>query len=449
MKSRQLEKIMIENDILNDLKNEISEAEYSAYISKMKYDENASRSDLMVFIVPNIYIANWIKTKYSEKISRLFEIYKKIKPEIRIIVESQKKDVKSFKTPGNKPQIRSILNPSYTFDSFVVGESNRFVYEIAKKISLKQAEAYNPVWIYGGTGLGKTHILNAIGNSVMDKNKTVIYVTAEQFLNDFLTRIQNHTMDRFRDKYRNCDYLLIDDVQFFGGKEGVQEEFFHTFNELHDKKKQIVMTSDKTPKQILGLEERLKSRFEWGMIADIQPPGLETKIAIIIQKCRLNQIEIDTEIINYLASNINDNIRQIEGIILKLNAQASIIGQNINLTMAKNAIKDTQKENLENITLENIIKIVSKELNIKPSEIKSKSRNKTTANARRIVIYLARTLTPNSMPHLAQFLNMKDHSSVSKAMKMITTEIAQNINTKMMLDEMKNKIQNEQSDKTM
>lgn len=440
---------MIENDILNDLKNEISEAEYSAYISKMKYDENASRSDLMVFIVPNIYIANWIKTKYSEKISRLFEIYKKIKPEIRIIVESQKKDVKSLKMPGNKPQIRSILNPSYTFDSFVVGESNRFVYEIAKKISLKQAEAYNPVWIYGGTGLGKTHILNAIGNSVLDKNKTVIYVTAEQFLNDFLTRIQNHTMDRFRDKYRNCDYLLIDDVQFFGGKEGVQEEFFHTFNELHDKKKQIVMTSDKTPKQILGLEERLKSRFEWGMIADIQPPGLETKIAIIIQKCRLNQIEIDTEIINYLASNINDNIRQIEGIILKLNAQASIIGQNINLTMARNAIKDTQKENLENITLENIIKIVSKELNIKPSEIKSKSRNKITANARRIVIYLARTLTPNSMPHLAQFLNMKDHSSVSKAMKMITTEIAQNINTKMMLDEMKNKIQNEQSDKTM
>lgn len=440
---------MVENSILNDLKNEISEAEYSAYISKMKYDENASRSDLMVFIVPNIYIANWIKTKYSEKISRLFEIYKKIKPEIRIIVESQKKDVKSLKMPGNKPQIRSILNPSYTFDSFVVGESNRFVYEIAKKISLKQAEAYNPVWIYGGTGLGKTHILNAIGNSVLDKNKTVIYVTAEQFLNDFLTRIQNHTMDRFRDKYRNCDYLLIDDVQFFGGKEGVQEEFFHTFNELHDKKKQIVMTSDKTPKQILGLEERLKSRFEWGMIADIQPPGLETKIAIIIQKCRLNQIEIDTEIINYLASNINDNIRQIEGIILKLNAQASIIGQNINLTMAKNAIKDTQKENLENITLENIIKIVSKELNIKPSEIKSKSRNKTTANARRIVIYLARTLTPNSMPHLAQFLNMKDHSSVSKAMKMISTEIAQNINTKMMLDEMKNKIQNEQIDKTM
>ncbi|PAF53042.1 chromosomal replication initiation protein DnaA [Helicobacter sp. 13S00482-2] len=439
---------MIENNILNELKKEITEVEYSTYISKMKYDENASKSDLVVFIVPNIYIANWIKTKYSEQIAHLFEIYRKIKPEIRIIVESQKKDVKSLKTPGNKPQVKNILNPSYTFDSFIVGESNKFAYEIAKKISEKKAEAYNPVWIYGGTGLGKTHILNAIGNSVSEKNKTVIYVTAEQFLNDFLTRIQNNTMDRFRDKYRNCDYLLIDDVQFFGGKEKIQEEFFHTFNELHSKKSQIVMTSDKTPKQILGLEERLKSRFEWGMIADIQPPGLETKIAIIIQKCRLNQIEIDKEIINYLASNIN-NVRQIEGIILKLNAQASIIGQNISLTMAKNAIKDTQKENLENITLENIIKTVSKELNIKPSEIKSKSRNKTIANARRIVIYLGRTLTPNSMPHLAQFLNMKDHSSVSKAMKMITTEITENINTKMMIDEMKKKIQSEQDDKTM
>ncbi|PAF43031.1 chromosomal replication initiator protein DnaA [Helicobacter sp. 11S03491-1] len=438
---------MLENDILNQLKDEVTEYEYKTYISKMRYDENTSKSDLAVFIVPNIYIANWIKTKYSEKIAHLFEIYKKIKPEINIIAESQKKDVKSLKASGSKMQTRAILNPSYTFNSFVVGDSNKFSYEIAKQISQKQAEVYNPVLIYGGTGLGKTHILNAIGNSVLEKNKAVIYVTAEQFLNDYITRLSNHTMDRFRDKYRNCDYLLIDDVQFFGGKEGVQQEFFHTFNELHDKKKQIVMTSDKPPKQILGLEERLKSRFEWGIIADIQPPGLETKISIIIQKCQLNQIEIDREIINYLASNINDNIRQIEGIILKLNAQASIIGQNITLAMAKNAIKDTQKENLENITLENITKIVSKELNIKPSEIKSKSRNKTIANARRIVIYLARTLTPNSMPALAQFLNMKDHSSVSKAMKMITTEINENINIKAMIDEMKNKIQREQNNK--
>ncbi|PAF52453.1 chromosomal replication initiator protein DnaA [Helicobacter sp. 13S00477-4] len=437
---------MIENDILKQLKDEISEYEYNTYISKMKYDENTSKSDLAVFIVPNIYIANWIKTKYSEKISHLFEVYKKIKPEINIIVESQKKDVKSF-IHRNKFQTQAILNPSYTFDSFVVGDSNRLSFEIAKKISQKQANIYNPVLIYGGTGLGKTHILNAIGNAVAEKNKIVIYVTAEQFLNDFITRINNNTMDRFRDKYRNCDYLLIDDVQFFGGKEGVQQEFFHTFNELHDKKKQIVMTSDKAPKQILGLEERLKSRFEWGIMTDIQPPGLETKIAIIIQKCSLNKIEIDREIIHYLASNINDNIRQIEGIILKLNAQASIIGQHITLSMAKNAIKDTQKENLENITLENIIKIVSKELNIKPSEIKSKSRNKITANARRIVIYLARTLAPNSMYALAQFLNMKDHSSVSKAMKMITTQINENINIKAMIDEMKNKIQNEQSNK--
>ncbi|PAF47777.1 chromosomal replication initiation protein DnaA [Helicobacter sp. 12S02634-8] len=438
---------MLENSILKQLKDEITDYEYTTYISKMKYDENASKSDLAVFIVPNIYLANWIKSKYSEKIAHLFEIYKKIKPEISIIVESQKKDVKSLKSSASKVHNRAILNPSYTFESFVIGGSNQFCFEIAKKISQRQAEVYNPVLIYAGTGNGKTHILNAIGNSVSEKNKNVIYITAEQFLNDFITRIQNNTMDRFRDKYRNCDYLLIDDVQFFGGKEGVQEEFFHTFNELHNKKKQIVMTSDKPPKQILGLEERLKSRFEWGIIADIQPPGLETKITIINQKCRLNQIEIDKEVIDYLAANINDNIRQLEGIILKLNAQASIIGQNITLIMAKNAIKDIQAENLENITLENIIKIVSKELNIKPSEIKSKSRNKTIANARRIVIYLARTLTPNSMPDLARFLNLKDHSSVSKAMKVIKTEIDENIHMKTMVEEIKSKMQNERTSK--
>lgn len=445
MKMRKIGENMEANHILNQLKNEISEYEYSTYISKIKYDEDASKSDLKVLIVPNIYIANWIKTRYSDQISHLFEIYEKIKPEIRIIVESKKKDVKTLQMGEKRFQAQAILNPSYTFDSFVVGDSNKFSYEIAKSITRKQAAIYNPVLIYGGTGLGKTHILNAIGNNVSHKGKSIIYVTAEQFLNDFLTRLNNNTMDRFRDKYRNCDYLLIDDVQFFGGKESVQQEFFHTFNELHNNKKQIVMTSDKAPKQILGLEERLKSRFEWGIIADIQPPGLETKIAIIIQKCHINQINIDREIIDYLASNINDNIRQIEGIIVKLNAQATIIGQNISLSMAKNAIKDTQKENLEGITLENIIKIVSKELNIKSTEIKSKARNTTTANARRIVIYLARTLTLNSMPALAQFLNMKDHSSVSKAMKIITTQISENANIKAIIDEMKNKIQNEQN----
>lgn len=443
---------MLGNDILNELKNEISEYEFETYISKMQYDESSSKSNLEVFIVPNIYIANWIKTKYSQKISHLFEIHKNIRPTINIIVKSQQNQnntKNNFNPIKNQTTTKSILNPSFTFESFIIGSSNQFAYNIAEKVAQYQGSAYNPVFIYGGTGLGKTHLLNAIGNSVINDDKIVIYVTAEQFLNDFSYRLKNKSMDSFREKYRTCDYLLIDDVQFFGGKDSAQEEFFHTFNELLNNNKQIIMASDKLPKQILGLETRLKSRFEGAVMADIQPPELETKINIIKKKCQINQIEINQEIIYYLASNIGDNIRQIEGVIGKLNAQSYLLNQNITLTMAENAIKDIQKENRENITLENIINCVSKELNIKPSEIKSKTKNKTTAFARRVVVYLARTLTPNSMPTLAQFLNLKDHSSVSKSYKMIITEIQENINIKAMIDEIKNKIHSEEKKKQL
>lgn len=442
---------MIGNDILKKLKDKISLEEYEHYISKLKFDENASKSDLKVFSAPNIFLANWINNKYSQEIAFLFEEHLQTKPEIKIIVESKKEDVKTSTSQQiqKKTITKTFLNPSYTFSSFVVGDSNKLAFEVSKIIAQTQAKKYNPVLLYGGTGLGKTHLLNAIGNEVANKGKNVIYVTAEQFLNDYMVRINNNTMDRFREKYRNCDYLLIDDVQFFGGKEKIQEEFFHTFNELHNSFKQIVMTSDKAPKKILGLEERLKSRFEWGFCADIIPPEFETKIAIIQQKCQINGIHIDEETIHFLASHINDNIRQIEGILIKLNVQASIMGQDITLKMAKNAIKESLEENNENITLENIIKMVSKALNIKPSEIKSKSRTKKVAEARRFVIYLARSLTPNSMPVLAKELNMKDHSAISKAYKKMQEETEENLHTKAIIDEIKTKIQEEQTKKDL
>lgn len=442
---------MIANDILKKLKNEIPNEDFEAYISKMQYNEKSSKSDLVVFDVPNIFIANWIKTKYKAKIATLFEIHTQTKPEIQICVKSQKGNVKksSSQNFSKTSTFSTFLNPSYTFDSFVVGDSNKIAFEICKIVTQTQATKYNPILIYGGTGLGKTHLLNAIGNEVSQKGKSVIYVTAEQFLNDYLVRINNGTMDRFREKYRKCDYLLIDDVQFFAGKEKIQEEFFHTFNELHNNQKQIVMTSDKAPKKIINLEERLKSRFEWGHYTDIIPPEFETKITIIRRKCQINGIRLDEETIHFIASHINDNIRQIEGILIKLNAQSSILGQEITIKMAKNAIKDILEKNNENITLENIIKMVSKSLNIKPSEIKSKSRTKTVANARRFVIYLARALTPNSMPVLAKELNMKDHSAISKAYKKIEEEIEENLHTKAIIEEIKVKIQEEQNDKNL
>ncbi len=432
---------MLGDTTLSQLKDEISNFEYEKYIKNLRYSEEASRSDLAVYEAPNPFIQNWVKTKYSEKIAHLFEMNTGVKPEVNIILSTEKKSVpKKVMLNEYKQQKSTILNPSYTFDAFVVGSSNQLAYEVSQTVCAKQGLAFNPLLLYGGTGLGKTHLLNAIGNHAITKQKSVIYITSEQFLNDWQFHIRNQTMDRFREKYRACDYLLIDDVQFFGGKERIQEEFFHTFNELHSKNRQIILTSDKPPKKIAGLEERLKSRFEWGLVADIQPPELETKIAIIKKKCEFDGIYLDREIIDYIATNMDNNIREIEGIIIKLNAFANLMNQDITLEFAKNILKEQIKEKKESITIDDIISVVSKELNIKPSEIKSKSRSTQIANARRIVIYLARNLTPNSMPALAHYFGMKDHSSVSKAMKKVQELLNGSADFKIVVDELKNKI---------
>ncbi len=433
---------MLGDTTLNKLKEEIPPIEYERYFKHVKYNENASRSDLAVFDAPSVFIANWIKTKYAEKIAAIFEMQTGNKPKVEIQIKNQQNISfsKSYVKTSPKSSKSTILNSSFTFDSFVVGSSNKFAFEVSQSVAKKQGTAYNPLLIYGGTGLGKTHLLNAIGNYALSKEKSVIYVTSEQFLNDFLYNIRNKTMDRFQEKYRQCDYLLIDDVQFFSGKYQIQEEFFHTFNELHGKNKQIILTSDKSPKQIAGLEERLKSRFEWGLISDIQPPELETKIAIIKKKCELDGIYLNNEIIEFIATSMDNNIREIEGIIIKLNAYANLMNQQITLDFAKSVLKEQIKERKESVSIDDIIAAVSKEMNVKPSEIKSKSRSKIISDARRIVIFLARTLTPNSMPSLAKFFGMKDHSSVSHAMKKINLQIQEDAKFGLLIEELKNKI---------
>ncbi len=436
---------MLADNVLELLKNEISEQEYNRYIKQLAFDEKNSHSDQKVFTTPNILIQNWIKTKYSKKLAHLFEVKTGIKPDIKITLKdkltnnlkmAQKTDIYE----KNKPNINTILNPSYTFDSFVVGSSNQFAYSIAKSVAKKPGVVYNPVFIYGPTGLGKTHLIHAIGNYSQSLGKNVIYATIEQFMNDFTYNLKNQTMDRFREKYRSCDILLIDDTQFLSNKIQTQEEFFHTFNELHAAGKQIVLTSDKPPKMINGLEERLKSRFEWGTIADIGIPELETKIAIIKKKCELDGINLNNDVTNFIAANMGDNIREIEGAIINLNAYATLMRQEITIDFAKNVIKAQIKEKKKNITLEDIVKVISRELNIKPSEIKSKKRNKNIVEARRVGIYLARTLTQNSMVSLASFFGMKDYSAVSHNMKKINELIETNETFKLRVEELKNKI---------
>ena len=432
---------MVANEVLELLSKEILPSEFECYIKQLKFNEKSSNSTNVVFNAPNEIIAKFIQTKYASKIAHLFEVKTGQKPVINVLAatKTQSKPVKKVDVKEIKAQ-SSLLNPSYTFENFVVGDSNQFAFLSAKAVSEQLGKIYNPLFIYGPTGLGKTHLLQSVGNFFLNGGKMVICVTSEQFITDFTYNLNNHSMERFREKYRNCDVLLIYDVQFLGKTDKIQEEFFHTFNELHAKNGQIVMTSDRQPKLLKGFEDRLRTRFEWGIIADITPPELDTKIAIIKKKCEFDKIYLDKDVINYIATNMGDNIREIESAIINLNAYARLMRQEITLEFAKNILRDQIKEKRENINLENIVEIVSKELNVKPSEMKSKSRSKNIVEARRIVIYLAKNLTPNSMPQIAQFFNMKDHSAVSHSIKKINELIETNEYFKVRVEELKNKI---------
>ena len=431
----------IVNEVLKLLKDEIPQIEYNRYIKQLTYNEKLSNDSTIVFNAPNPLIINWIKNRYKSKLEHLFEIKgKKVDVKIELKNISKEQKIKQTSSSSQKKVINTMLNPSHTFENFMVGGSNQFAYAAAKSVSEKPGITYNPLFIYGGVGLGKTHLMHSVGNVLHNKGKNVIYITSESLLNDFLRHLKNKDMERFKDKYRKCDALLIDDIQFLSNKELVQEEFFHTFEALKNNNKPIVLTADKHPKQIGGFEERLKSRFEWGLVADIQPPELETKIAIIRKKCEINKVKLSDEIINYIATVIESNVREIEGILSKLHAYSQLMHVDITLEFTKQILKDQIQENRANLTLDSITQTVAKELNIKPSEIKGKGRSKNIVYARRIAIYLCRELTQNTMPQLAQYFGMKDHSSISHMLKKINELIKNDEDFKTKINELTNKL---------
>ncbi len=435
---------MLADQVFDLLKREISPHEYKKFISALRFDEKNSTSDHIVFLAQNKLLVRWIQTKYADKIAHIYESLTGLKPTVTVEHKFFTNDVKNRAqkaAPAKNKMNSTLLNTSYTFENFVVGTSNQLAFGAAQSTAMNPGQSYNPLFIYGGSGLGKTHLIQAIGNYAINQGATVIYTTSEQFLNDFLYNLRNHTMERFRQKYRQCDFLLIDDIQFLSNKEQTQEEFFHTFNELHRLHKQIVLTSDKPPKKIAGFEERLTTRFEWGLMADVQPPGLETKISIIKKKCELDNIYLDDEVINYIAAHMEDNIREIESAIIYLNAHANLLSKKITIDFASEVMKDLIKERTVNITLDDIIKIIARELNIKPSDIKSKKRAQPIVEARRIGIYLAKTLTPeNKMKDLAEFFGLKDHTAVSHAMRKINELLQTDENFKVKVEELKSKI---------
>ncbi|GAB0173191.1 chromosomal replication initiator protein DnaA [Helicobacter trogontum] len=415
------------NALLEQLQYEIPQKEYQQYISQISFDSINSTPNHLIFTTPNIFIANWAKNKYTDLILKILKVKAEEKIKIDFIANNKQNKINTENNKSKKYIIsnnQTFRNEYASFKNFIVGECNRFAFETAKEISKNQAK-WNPLLIYGNTGLGKTHLLNAICNAVYERlpNANIIYITAENMFNEYRLRVQNNTMQHFRERFRTCDYLLIDDVQFLSNTEKFQEEFFNTFNIIVQNGGQIVMTSDKAPKFIDKLEKRLKSRFAGGMMTKIESPELEMKINIIKQKCALNNITLDQTIINFIATQLHDNIREIEGTIIDIYGNMSIMNIPITLDIVQNILKDREIE-AKTTNFDDVVNLIAKEYNIKPSEIKNKTRGKKIiAKARKIVTYIAREAINTTFPYIATELNLKDHSAVSKQIKSIKQEM--------------------------
>ena len=354
--------------------------------------------------------------------------------------------VKEEDSALNENIVKAGLNPRYTFDTFVVGSNNKMAHAASLAVAESPGEAYNPLFIYGGVGLGKTHLMHSIAHFVLQKNPNakVLYVTSETFTNELIDSIRNgnnSTMSKFREKYRDIDVLLIDDIQFIIGKESTQEEFFHTFNALHGAKKQIVISSDKPPKDMEILEDRLRSRFEWGLIVDISSPDYETRMAILRKKEELDGYSIDNEVIEYIARNVKSNIRELEGSLNKIMAYANLEKSEINLALAEKVLKDIISPNEKRvITPELITDIVSDHFDLTPADIIGNRRNSQIAFPRQIVMYLCRHMTDCTLKIIGQYLGGRDHTTIMNGINKIEAELETSESTREVIDILKKKI---------
>ncbi len=411
--------------------------------------------DLVHLEVPNRFVLDWVRDNYGQLIRNTMATIGAVDYRLRLEVavrSSRQSPVPAVESPPvaepaeRKESITrenagsANLNPKYSFDEFVSGSSNQFAYAAARAVANNPATTYNPLFIYGGVGLGKTHLVNAIGNTILTMNPVmrVCYYTSEKFMNELINSLRYARMDEFRNKFRSMDVLLIDDVQFIAGKERTQEEFFHTFNALYESHKQIVVTSDKFPKDIPGLEERLRSRFEWGLIADIQPPDVETKQAILKMKADQNNIHLPEDVALFLANSITSNIRELEGYLIRIGAYASLTSTPISLAMAKDVLKDILVEKNREITIEEIQKAVASHFNVKVSDLKSPKRLKALVLPRQLAMFLARQLTSCSYPEIGDRFGGKDHSTIIHAMKKIEKQLEEDFQLRSTVNTLKN-----------
>ena len=423
------------DDTLTHLELNLSPQHFSTWIKPLKLVK--IEQDMVYLEVPNRFVLDWVKENYSKPIQKILSDLSAVTYRLQFNVSGQARDNRpkrttvvekaanpAFNNEKNRTKNNSLslnLNSKYTFEEFVSGSSNQFAYAAAMAVANNPATTYNPLFIYGGVGLGKTHLVNAIGNAILKKSPQVriCYYTSEKFMNELINSLRYNRMDEFRNKFRSMDVLLIDDIQFLAGKERTQEEFFHTFNALYDSHKQIIVTSDKFPKEIPGLEERLRSRFEWGLIADIQPPDVETKLAILKMKAEQNSINLPEEVALFLANSICNNVRELEGYLIRIGAYASLTSIPVSLEMTRDVLKDILIERNRELTVEEIIKKVSSHFNIKISDIKSPKRLKAVVLPRQIAMYISRQLTSCSYPEIGERFGGKDHSTIIHAIRKI------------------------------
>ena len=416
------------NDVLDIIKVELTEVSYNTWL-KTIIPINIS-DNTIILGAPNDFTKGILEGRYLNLIKNaIMEVTKKEYSIVFVIPgEEEIPDMgQTIKQDLPENNQRSQLNPKYSFNTFVIGNSNRFAHAASLAVAEAPAQAYNPLFIYGGVGLGKTHLMHAIGHYILSQNPNtkVVYVTSEKFTNELINSIREYRNEEFRNKYRNVDVLLVDDIQFIAGKEGTQEEFFHTFNALHEANKQIIISSDRPPKEIPTLEDRLRSRFEWGLIADIQAPDLETRIAILRKKANMENIEVQDEVMQYIATKIKSNIRELEGALIRVVAYSSLTNKAITVDLAEEALKDIISNNKPREITVNLIKEeVSNQYNIKMEDFNSKRRTKAIAFPRQIAMYLTRELTDLSLPKIGDEFGGRDHTTVIHACDKINNNMA-------------------------
>jgi len=409
--------------IMEALQKKVDKNSYETWFAPTSYIGKEENS--LYIKVPNSYFKDWLSFHYSGLINRCSqEVYGKVF-NVKFIFDEEASSFKR-RSPNERkskrgPILNPNLNPNYTFQNFVVGSCNQFAQAASTAVTKNPAKSYNPLYIYGDAGLGKTHLMNAIGHLTLENHRRmkILYITTEKFMNDLINHLQYGKILDFRQKYRSVDVLLMDDIHYLSGRERTKEEFFHTFNHLYDSQKQIVISSDCHPKEIPNLEERFRSRFEWGLLADLEPPDIETRIAILRKKSELEAVELPESVALFIADKVHSNIRVLEGYLRRVIAYASLKGENIDLDLAKEALKSLLDSTSAIVTVEKIQKIVCHKFNINLSQLKSKNNSPKVAFPRQIAMYLSKTLTKTSLPEIGKKFGGKHHTTVIHSVRKI------------------------------